>query len=463
MTAQWNFKTIIEPFKIKVIEPIKFSTRKEREELLKKAHYNLFNLKSSEVIIDLLTDSGTSAMSEDQWSGIMLGDESYAGATSWEKFYEVIYSLTGMPYIMPVHQGRAAEKILYNVIGGKGKVFYSNTHFDTTRANIEFTGAKAIDLPCPQSENLYSDYKFKGNIDCDELEQRLKKKLDGDPVGVIITATNNTGGGQPVSLSNIQEVKAITQRYNVLLIIDACRIAENSYFVKEYELNDKSISYFDIAKKIISLADICIFSAKKDGLSNIGGFLAMKDPILYEKCIQHLILTEGFVTYGGLAGRDLEAIAIGIKEAFQPEYLLYRIRSIRYLAEHLSQKEIPVVWPPGGHAVYVVAHDFLPHIKRENFPGHALACELYLEGGIRACEIGSVMFGKYDDNKKFIPAKFELLRLAIPRRVYTQAHIDYVIEVFERIKPNKHKIKGFKIIKESPFLRHFTAHFEPII
>ncbi|MBS1952462.1 MAG: Tryptophanase [Cytophagales bacterium] len=456
------FKTIIEPFRIKSVEPIHMSTPEERKKYMTAAHFNPFLLRSQQVIIDLLTDSGTSAMSSEQWAGILRGDESYAGAQSWERFESEVKDLTGYPYILPTHQGRAAERILYGYLGGKEKVFISNTHFDTTRANIEFSGAEAFDIPCHEAHNHESDFPFKGNIDLIRLEELLKK-FGTEKIGaVILTVTNNTGGGQPVSMANAESVAAICKKYNVLYIIDCCRIAENAYFIHHRETGFETKSYREIAQQMFSLADGCIMSAKKDALVNIGGFLALKNEQLAAACTNLLIITEGFSTYGGLSGRDMEAIAIGLREGFDADYLNYRIKSTAYLGEHIRAKGIPVLYPIGGHAVYVDAGLLYPHIPAHHYPGQALVCELYKIGGVRAVEIGSVMFGKYDEAGKLIPAPMELVRLAIPRRVYTQSHIDYVIEVFDEIARTRSSARGLRIIKEPKFLRHFTAHFETL-
>ena len=457
-----NFKTIIEPFRIKSVEPIRMSTPAERKQHMQDAHFNPFLLHSRQVIIDLLTDSGTSAMSSEQWAGILRGDESYAGAESWERLESEIKDLTHCPYILPTHQGRAAERILYGYLGGKGKVFISNTHFDTTRANIEFSGAEAIDIPCIESYDHNSDFPFKGNIDTAKLDQLISTRGAANIGAVILTVTNNTGGGQPVSMFNAREAAEICRKYGVLYIIDCCRIAENAYFIRHREAEFASVSYREIAQQMFDLADGCIMSAKKDALVNIGGFLALKDEAIAAACTNLLIITEGFTTYGGLAGRDMEAIAIGLREVFEDDYLNYRIKSTAYLGEHMRQKGVPVLYPIGGHAVYVDAGLLYPHIPAHQYPGQALVCELYKIGGIRAVEIGSVMFGKYDDAGQLVSAPMELVRLAIPRRVYTQSHIDYVIEVFDEIIKNKDQVKGLRIIKEPKFLRHFTAHFEEL-
>jgi tryptophanase len=398
-------------------------------------------------------------MSSQQWAGIMIGDESYAGAASWEKLEFEIQDLTGFPYVLPTHQGRAAERILYGYLGGEGKVFISNTHFDTTRANIEFSGATAIDIPTPLAKDHNSDYHFKGNMDLAALEQNLAHAKD-HIAAVILTVTNNSGGGQPVSMSNAKEVATICKKHNTLFIIDCCRIAENAYFIKHFEKGYENFTYREIAQQMFALADGCVMSAKKDALVNMGGFLALKDNELAEACTNLLIITEGFATYGGLSGRDMEAIAIGLREVFDESYLNYRITSTRYLGERIRKNGIPVLYPIGGHAVYVDAGELYKHIPTHEYPGQALVCELYKKGGIRAVEIGSVMFGKYDDNHQLVPASMELVRLAIPRRVYTQSHIDYVIEVFEEIVKDAKNVRGIKIVKEPKFLRHFTAHFE---
>ncbi len=457
-----TYKTIIEPFKIKSVEPIYMSTEKERISFLKKAHNNPFQLNSEEVIIDLLTDSGTSAMSAHQWSGMMQGDEAYAGSQSWRKMEKAINDLTGLEHVLPTHQGRAAERILYTTLGDKGKVFFSNTHFDTTRANIEFSGAEAIDIPISESKDPQLIHPFKGNIDTTLLEILIKKYGPENVGAVILTVTNNSGGGQPVSMSNAKTVSTICRKNKVLFILDCCRIAENSYFIQHRESGYENTSYRKIAQEMFSLADGAIMSAKKDALVNMGGFLAVKDPSLAEACRSLLIITEGFSTYGGLSGRDMEAIAIGLEEVFDDDYLKYRIRSTEYLGEKLHRMGIPIMLPIGGHAVYVDARTLYPHIPVDEYPGQALVCELYLKGGVRSVEVGSVMFGKYDEQHKLIPAPMDLVRLAIPRRVYTQSHIEYVIEVFEKILRDRDKTIGYKITYEPQYLRHFTAHFEPL-
>jgi tyrosine phenol-lyase len=457
-----KFKTIIEPFRIKSVEPITMSTQTQRIAFLKKAHFNPFLLKAEEVIIDLLTDSGTGAMSSNQWAAMMQGDESYAGARSWEKFESVINDLTGMPYILPTHQGRAAERILYSQIGGKGKFFISNTHFDTTRANIEYSGASAIDIPVAEAAESVSSFPFKGNMDTKKLETIINAKKKGSIAAVILTVTNNSGGGQAVSMANAKEVSKICKKHKILFVLDCCRIAENSYFINKFEKSQTNKTYKEIAQEMFELADAAIMSAKKDALVNMGGFLTLRKKDLADACLQLLIITEGFTTYGGLSGRDMEAIAVGLQEVFEPDYLNYRITSTQYLGEKIKEKGVQIKYPIGGHAVYIDAKKLYPHIPIHEYPGQALVCELYKIGGIRSVEIGSVMFGKYDKKGKFIPAAQELVRLAIPRRVYTQSHIDYVVEVFDEIVKTKNSVKGLKIIKEPKFLRHFTSHFSPI-
>lgn len=457
-----RLRTLTEPFKIKMVEPLKVTTEEYREKALEKAGYNTFLLSSKDVFIDLLTDSGTGAMSDKQWSGIMMGDESYAGARSWENLESVVKDLTGMPYILPTHQGRAAERILYSILGGAGKVFISNTHFDTTRANIEYTGATAIDIVCKEGQDNQIDLPFKGNIDLEKLEELVGYYGKENIACVIITVTNNSSGGQPVSMENVREARKICNENGLLLVLDACRIAENSYFIHHREEGFKHKTYKEIAQEMLSMGDAFVMSAKKDGLVNMGGLLTVRDEVLSVKCKNMLIISEGFTTYGGLSGRDMEALAIGLQEVFDEDYLHYRIRSTAYLGEHLRAKGIPVVWPIGGHAVYIDAKKLYANIPVNQYPGHALVCDLYLKGGIRCVEVGSVMFGKYDENGELIPAANELVRLAIPRRVYTQSHIDYVLDVFDDILEIKDRKKGYEITYEPPFLRHFTAHFKPL-
>lgn len=457
-----EFKTIIEPFKIKMVEPIKVSTSDERLSYLQKAHYNPFLLKSDEVMIDFLTDSGTSAMSANQWAGIMVGDESYAGARSWNHMRETVEALSGHGYVLPTHQGRAGEHILYGFLGGKGKTFISNTHFDTTRANIEFSGAEAIDIVIEEGKNPREFHPFKGNMDVVKLEALIQEKGAENIGAVILTVTNNSGGGQPVSMENTRQVSAICKKYGVNLFLDCCRVAENAYFIKHREPGFENHTYYEIAQEMFRLTDGSVMSAKKDALVNMGGFITLKDETLANECKNLLIITEGFATYGGLSGRDMEALAIGLKEVFEPDYLHYRIRSTAFLGERLRDMGVPLMWPIGGHAVYIDAKELYDHIPVNEYPGQALVCELYKKGGIRTVEIGSVMFGKYDEAGKLIPAPMELVRLAIPRRVYTQSHIEFVIEVFEKIMLDKAKSRGLKIVEEPLFLRHFTSKFEQL-
>lgn len=455
-------QTIIEPFRIKSVEPIYFNTREERIAVLDKAFYNPFLIHANAVLIDLLTDSGTSAMSSHQWAGIMQGDESYAGSTSYFRFEETIQHITGLPLVIPTHQGRAAEKILFSILGGKGKYFLSNTLFDTTRANIEYSGAEGIDLVCEEGKHPSVPAPFKGNIDTEALKKCIAEKGAANIPLCMITITNNSGGGQPVSMQNIREVKAICAANNIPMFIDACRFAENAYFIKLREEGYRHTAIPGIVKELFSYADGCTMSAKKDAFSNIGGFLAMHDEKLAQQCRNMLIMTEGFPTYGGLAGRDLEAIAIGLTEVMDEHYLQYRIRSIEYLANKLIVAGVPVMQPAGGHAIYLDAKEFLSHIPVEQYPGQALAGALYIHGGIRSVEIGSLMFGKYDADRKLIPAPLELVRLAIPRRVYTQSHIDYVAEVIIEVFHQRDAIKGMTIVEEAPMLRHFTAKLKPV-
>jgi len=455
-------KTIIEPFRIKSVEPVYFTSKEERIAILENAFFNPFLIHSNDVLIDLLTDSGTSAMSSNQWAGIMQGDESYAGSPSFFRFEKVIQQITGMPLVIPTHQGRAAEKILFSILGGKGKYFISNTFFDTTRANIEFSGAEGIDILCDEGKYPSVPAPFKGNMNVEVLKKVIREKGAENIPLVMITVTNNSGGGQPVSMKNIKEVREVCTENSIPLFIDACRFAENSYFIKirEEGYADKPVS--EIAKELFSYADGCTMSAKKDAFANIGGFLAMHDKALALKCRNLLVITEGFPTYGGLAGRDLEAIAIGLNEVMDEHYLQYRIRSIEYLTNKLIAAGVPVMQPAGGHAVYIDARAFLDHVPVDQYPGQALVGALYAEGGIRSVEIGSLMFGKYDGDQKLVPAQMELVRLAIPRRVYTQSHIDYVAEVIIEVYNERNKIKGLKIIEEAPMLRHFTAKLKPI-
>ena len=455
-------RTIIEPFRIKSVEPIRLSTEAERIDALRDAHYNPFLLDSDKVIIDLLTDSGTSAMSVDQWAGVMVGDEAYAGSRSWKRMERAVHDLTGMAHVLPTHQGRAAERIIYGTLGGEGRVFIANTHFDTTRANIEFSGATAIDIPIAEGLDPSFEHPFKGNMDVVALERLLTQH--GSAVGaVILTVTNNSGGGQPVSLENATTVSTICARHGVRFLLDCCRIAENSWFVKHREPGMNGLTYRQIAQRMFALADGAVMSAKKDALANMGGFLALREEALAEQCTNLLIITEGFTTYGGLSGRDMEAIAIGLEEVFDEHYLEYRIRSTTFLGDHLHSLGVPLMRPIGGHAVYVDAKALYPHIPVREYPGQALVCELYTLAGIRCVEIGSVMFGTYDAAGALVPAAMELVRLAIPRRVYTQSHIEYVAETFEEVLRRRDAVRGLRIVKEPRVLRHFSAQFEPVV
>ena len=447
-------KTIIEPFRIKVVEPIKMTTPQEREAALQKAGMNLFRIPAEDVLIDLLTDSGTGAMSSEQWAGIMRGDESYAGAKSYFRFEARLHEMTGFEHILPTHQGRASERILFELVGGEGKVVPNNNHFDTTRANIEHSGAEAVDLVVDEGKDPRNRAPFKGNLDVAKLERLFNEAGPERIPLVMITVTNNSGGGQPVSLQNIREVKEVCRRYGKPLFLDACRFAENACFIKLREPGQRQRSVASIAREMFDLADGATISAKKDGIVNIGGVLGLRDEELYLRARSLLILTEGFPTYGGLAGRDLEAMAQGFKEALHEDYLTYRLRSTEYLGEKLLDMGVQIVEPAGGHAVYIDAQAFCPHLAPDQFPGQALVCALYRQGGIRSCEIGSVMFGPN--------ATMELVRMAIPRRVYTQSHMDYVVEVTGEVFQKRDRLRGMRIISEPPALRHFTATFEEI-
>jgi tryptophanase len=456
-------KTIIEPFKIKSVEPLRFTSRKEREAILAEAGFNLFNIHADDVLIDLLTDSGTSAMSAHQWGGMIEGDEAYAGAKSFYHLEQTVKDLTGFRHIIPTHQGRAAEKILFNIVGGKGRMVPNNTHFDTTRANVEMSGAEAVDLPIPDGLNPALKADFKGDMDLDALESMLRKEGPERIPLVMLTVTNNANAGQPVSMENIRQTARICRAHGIPFFLDACRFAENAYFIKIREPGYKNKVTREIAREMFSYADGCTMSGKKDGLVNMGGFLAVNDDELARRARNILIVTEGFPTYGGLAGHDLEAFARGLDEVLEEDYLKYRIRSVSYLGEKISAIGVPIFQPPGGHAIYIDAKAFLPHIASHEYPGQALACELFLCGGIRGCEIGSVMFGKTDPaSGEFEPAKLEMVRLAIPRRVYTKSHIDYVVECVESVFHKREEIKGMRIVYEPPVLRHFTAKFEPV-
>ncbi len=454
------FRTIIEPFRIKSVEPFALSTREHRQECLEKAGFNLFALHAADVMIDLLTDSGTGAMSAEQWAAMMRGDESYAGSPSFYRFEAAVKELFPFRHVIPTHQGRAAEKILFSVIGGTGKTIPNNTHFDTTRANVEFTGAEAVDCLIPEGRVASSTHPFKGNMDLVALDRLVADRGRQNVPAVFVTVTNNSGGGQPVSLENLRGVRAICDRHRVPLFLDGCRFAENAWFIHEREPGQSGRKVRDIVRELGSLFDGMTMSAKKDGLSNIGGWLAVNDDELARKCRNLLILTEGFPTYGGLAGRDLEAIAQGLREVVQHDYLRYRISSTGYLGEALTRLGVPVVQPIGGHAVYLDARALLPQVPPLEYPGQALAVELYLEGGVRGCEIGTVMFGRQRDGTEK-PAAMDLVRLALPRRTYTQSHVDYVIEVVDRVAQRAGKLRGLCIASEPPALRHFSATFTP--
>ena len=445
-------RTIIEPFKIKSVEPIRWSTREQRERLLTAAHYNLFLLAADDVLIDLLTDSGTGAMSTHQWAAVMEGDESYAGSRSFDRLRRVVQGIFGYKHVIPTHQGRAAERILFHVMCKQGHVVPNNTHFDTTRANVEFTGAEAVDLPSGEGLQPSSTHPFKGNMDVAGLESLIERVGREQMPLVMLTVTNNSGGGQPVSMENARAVSGVCQRHGIPLYFDACRFAENSYFIKLREPGFEQRTARSIAREMFALGDGCTMSAKKDGMANIGGFLCTNNDLLAQQEKDLLILTEGYPTYGGLAGRDLEAIAVGLGEALDEDYLRYRIASTAYLGKHVSEGGVPIVQPPGGHAVYLDARAFLPQVPPAKFPGVALANELYIEGGIRSVEIGTLMFAD--------AARMDLVRLAIPRRVYTQSHIDYVIEVILEVWKRRQEIRGLKLTYQAPFLRHFTARFE---
>ena len=454
-----HFKTIIEPFRIKTVEPIRQTTREEREVLLRQAGYNLFLLRAEDVLIDLLTDSGTGAMSSGQWAGMMLGDESYAGAKSFYKFEAAAQRITGFKHIIPTHQGRAAERILFGSLLKPGDVVANNTHFDTTRANVEYRKATALDIPTAAAHDPARVLPFKGDIDLDALERTLTEHTGHTPLAMI-TVTNNSGGGQPVSMANIRAASAICRRHGVLFFLDACRFAENAWFIKTREAGYADCTPLQIAQEMFSYADGCTMSAKKDGMANIGGFLALNDDALAQRCKNTLILTEGFPTYGGLAGYDLEAIAVGLEEVLHEDYLQYRIRSVAYLGDILTANGVPIVRPPGGHAVYIDALAMLPHVPQSEYPAWALSLVLYLEGGIRSVEIGSVMFGHQPDGSEQ-PAAMELVRMAFPRRVYTQSHVDYLAEVLLYVNSIKERIRGVRLVEAPETLRHFTARMAP--
>lgn len=456
-----RFRTIIEPFRIHAVEPISMTTREVRAAAIAEAGYNLFGLPAEDVIIDLLTDSGTGAMSRDQWAAIQHGDESYAGSPSFTAFREAVQDLFHFKHVIPTHQGRAAEKILFTTVAGPGKTIPNNTHFDTTRANVEYTGATAVDVVIPEGRIPESPHPFKGNVDLGALERVIEAAGPANVPLVMVTVTNNSGGGQPVSLENLRGVRAVCDRYRLPLFLDACRFAENAWFIHEREPGQRGRPVRDIVREMASLADGMTMSAKKDGLANIGGWLAMHDDALAARCRNLLILTEGFPTYGGLAGRDLEAIAQGLREVVEPDYLRYRVRSTAYLGEALERAGVPVVRPIGGHAVYIDARTLLSHVPPLAYPGHSLAVALFVEGGIRGCEIGTLMFGRKPDGREE-PATMDLVRLAIPRRTYTQSHMDYVIEVVTWVAARARELRGYRIVEEPPQLRHFTARLAPL-
>ncbi|HSL71913.1 MAG TPA: tryptophanase [Longimicrobiales bacterium] len=456
-------RTIIEPFKIKTVEPIRLTTAADREARIKAAAYNVFLLRSEDVLIDLLTDSGTSSMSSEQWAAMMRGDEAYAGSQSFYRFRDAVRDIFGFKHILPTHQGRAAERILFSVMCKAGQVVPNNTHFDTTRANIEFVGATALDLPTAAGRDLKALHPFKGNLDVARLRQLIVDRGREQIPLCMITVTNNSGGGQPVSMQNIREVSAVCREHGIPLYIDACRFAENVWFIKLREDGYADRTPISIARELFSYADGCTMSAKKDGLANIGGFLATNDDRLARQETDLLILTEGFPTYGGLAGRDLDAIAVGLREVLEEDYLQYRITSTTYLGDHVARAGVPIVQPPGGHAIYIDAASFFSHIPPRQLPGIALVVELYRAGGIRAVEIGTVMFGRQNpDTGQDTPADLELVRLAIPRRVYTQSHIDYVVEIVLDLWQERERVRGYRIVEQAPVLRHFTARFEPL-
>lgn len=449
-------RTIVEPFRIKSVEPIRVTSRGERERLLEAAKLNVFRLDAEDVLLDFLTDSGTGAMSARQWAAIMQGDESYAGARSFRRFEAAVRDLTGYPFVIPTHQGRAAERILFSVATRPGEVVPSNTHFDTTRANLEYDGVEPVDLVIPEGLEPRTRHPFKGNIDLDRVERLLAERGDKVPFGMI-TLTNNSGGGQPVSLENLRAYRDLLRRHGKPLVLDACRFAENAMFVKLREPGQAGRTPREIAREAFSLADGCLVSAKKDGLANIGGFIALHDERWVEAARNLLILTEGFPTYGGLAGRDLEAIAVGLEEVLEEDYLRYRLRTAEYLGEKLLAAGVSIVEPTGGHAVYLDARDFLPHLSPEDYPAWSLCNALYLEGGIRGVEIGSVMFGKLREDGTETHHTMELVRLAFPRRVYTQSHFDYAAEVIAELKAKAGQVRGVRIVKQARHLRHFTA------
>jgi len=456
-------RTIIEPFRIKAVEPIRLTTPAEREAHLHAADYNLFKIHADDVLIDLLTDSGTAAMSAQQWGALVTGDESYAGSASWFRFEAAVRDIFGFGHVLPTHQGRAAEHILFSVMCKPGDVVPSNTHFDTTRANIERAGARAVDLVIAEGLVPSARHPFKGNLDVPRLEALIREVGRERIPLCMLTITNNSGGGQPVSMANIKAVAGVCRAHGIPLYIDACRFAENAYFIIHREAGYAERAPIDVAREMFSYADGCTMSAKKDGMANIGGFLCTNDDRLALRETELLILTEGFVTYGGMAGRDLDAIATGLYEALDPDYLRYRITSTTYLGRHVAEGGVPIVEPPGGHAIYIDAAKFLPHVPSLQLPGQALVVELYREAGIRCCEIGTLMFGRRDPvTGRETPAAMELVRLAIPRRVYTQSHIDYVVEAVLAVWQRRETLRGLRILEQAPSLRHFTARLAPL-
>ena len=456
-----HYRTIIEPHRIKVVEPIRMTSRAERTRLLGQAGYNLFTLPADDVLIDLLTDSGTAAMSAEQWAAVVRADESYAGSRSFFRFEAAVKDIFGCKHVIPTHQGRAAERILFGCTVHRGQIVPSNNHFDTTRANVEFAGAEAVDLVIAEGKVPSSQHPFKGNMDLAKLEALLAARTADVPL-VMLTVTNNSGGGQPVALENIRGVSTLCRRFGVPFFLDACRFAENAFFIHQREPGERGRPVGDIAREMLRLADGCTMSAKKDGMANTGGFIGTNDDALAQRMRNLLILTEGFPTYGGMAGRDLEAIAQGLYEALDADYLTYRARSTAYLGERLLTAGLPIVEPPGGHAIYIDAGSLLPHIPPLAYPGQALACEIYLAGGIRSCEIGSVMLARRRPDGSEEPASMELVRLALPRRVYTQSHVDYVVEVLTDVARRKGALRGMRIVEQPEVLRHFTARFEPL-
>ncbi len=451
---------MIEPYKIKTVEPIPMTTEEDRRVFIKEAFYNPFNIRSNHITIDMLTDSGTTAMSSKQWAALMDGDEAYAGSKSYYKFESILKEITGFKHIIPTHQGRAAERILFGILAGPGKLFPNNTHFDTTRGNIEFDGSEAFDFPTEIGSKPDVVADFKGDIDLAALEEFIETRgKDNIPI-CMLTVTNNTGGGQPVSMANIRATKELLKKYDIPLFLDCCRFAENAYFIKQREKGYENKSIMEICQEMFSYADGCTMSAKKDGLANTGGFIGLNDDKIADAAKVSLIVTEGFLTYGGLARRDLEALAQGFVEVMDENYLSSRIGQIKYFGDKLIEAGVPILVPTGGHAVYLDAKRFAPHIAPEFFPGQSISCEVFIKGGVRACEIGSIMFGKKDKNGKHIPPAMELVRFAVPRRVYTQNHIDYTIETIVEVFKNRDSLRGMKIVWEPPILRHFTAKFD---